>query len=62
MIGSMTELLRRETGNQYKLVNTTNERIMLIQYPTQYAGSSFLESSDAESDVGEQEDGGSRKR
>ncbi|GAV06004.1 hypothetical protein RvY_16047 [Ramazzottius varieornatus] len=35
---------------------------MLIQYLTQYARSSFLESSDAESDIGEQEKGGSRKR
>ncbi|GAV01291.1 hypothetical protein RvY_12028 [Ramazzottius varieornatus] len=58
----MTELMRRETRNQYKLINTTNERIMLIQYPIQYAGSSFLESSETESDIGEPEEGGSRKR
>ncbi|GAU92401.1 hypothetical protein RvY_04484 [Ramazzottius varieornatus] len=62
MNGYMTELLRRETRNQYKLINTTNERIMLIQYLTQYARSSFLESGDAESDIGKQEEGGSRKR
>ncbi|GAU99968.1 hypothetical protein RvY_10897 [Ramazzottius varieornatus] len=62
MNGYMTELMRRETRNQYKLISTTKERIMLIQYLTQYVGSSFLESSDGEWDIGEQEEGGSHKR
>ncbi|GAU96912.1 LOW QUALITY PROTEIN: hypothetical protein RvY_08281 [Ramazzottius varieornatus] len=57
--GYMTELMPRETINQYKLINTTKERIILIQYLTQYAGSSIL---DAESDIGEQGKGGSLKR
>ena len=58
--GYMTELMRREERNGYKVIGTIKERIELMQYLRKYAHT-ILDSSSEDGDDDEGEDDGSER-